>query len=75
MKMVECYKDCFCKIQKKPAGSQAAAAGTPAIVHEVLRSPGQPLDAPTRAYFEPRFGHDFSTVRVRMALRPRRPAA
>jgi hypothetical protein len=36
----------------------------PPIVHEVVRSPGQPLDAPTRAFFEPRFGHDFSKVRV-----------
>ena len=30
----------------------------------VLRSPGQPLDPTARAYFEPRFGHDFSGVRV-----------
>lgn len=30
----------------------------------LLRSSGQPLDAATRAYFEPRFGHDFSGVRV-----------
>ena len=36
----------------------------PPIVHEVLRSPGQPLDAATRAFMEPRFGHDFSRVRV-----------
>jgi len=36
----------------------------PPIVHEVLRSPGQPLDKETRNYFEPRFGHDFSQVRV-----------
>ena len=36
----------------------------PPIVHEVLRSPGQPLDAATRAFMEPRFGHDFSGVRV-----------
>jgi hypothetical protein len=34
------------------------------IVHEVLRSSGQPLDAQTRAFMEPRFGHDFSHVRV-----------
>ena len=33
-------------------------------MHEVLRSPGQPLDAQTRAFMEPRFGHDFSSVRV-----------
>ena len=36
----------------------------PPIVHEVLRSPGQPLDKETQAFFEPRFGHDFSQVRV-----------
>ncbi len=36
----------------------------PPIVHEVLRSPGQPLDPNTREYMEPRFGHDFSQVRV-----------
>lgn len=36
----------------------------PPIVHEVLRSPGQPLDTATRAFTEPRFGHDFSGVRV-----------
>ncbi|WP_255316177.1 eCIS core domain-containing protein [Myxococcus fulvus] len=33
-------------------------------VSDVLRSPGQPLDAQTRAFFEPRFGHDFSSVRL-----------
>jgi hypothetical protein len=36
----------------------------PPVVHDVLRSPGQPLDAATRAFMEPRFGHDFSKVRV-----------
>ena len=30
----------------------------------VLRTPGEPFDAATRAYFEPRFGRDFSDVRV-----------
>jgi len=30
----------------------------------VLRSPGRPLDPATRAFMEPRFGHDFSRVRV-----------
>lgn len=36
----------------------------PPIVHDVLRSPGRPLDAETRAFMEPRFGHDFSRVRI-----------
>jgi len=38
--------------------------GVPPIVHDVLSSPGQSLDAGTRAFMEPRFGHDFSGVRV-----------
>ena len=36
----------------------------PPIVHEGLNSSGAPLDATTRAFFEPRFGHNFSRVRV-----------
>jgi hypothetical protein len=36
----------------------------PPIVHDVLRSAGQPLDTAMRSFFEPRFGHDFSRVRV-----------
>jgi hypothetical protein len=44
--------------------NHAEPSGIPPIVHEVLRSPGQLLDAATRAFMEPRFGHDFSGVRV-----------
>jgi hypothetical protein len=36
----------------------------PPVVHAVLGSSGQPLAPTTRAFFEPRFGHDFSKVRV-----------
>ena len=36
----------------------------PPIVHQVLRSPGQPLDAATRSAMEQRFAYDFSRVRV-----------
>jgi hypothetical protein len=36
----------------------------PPVVQDVLYSPGQPLDSGTRAFMEPRFGHDFSQVRV-----------
>lgn len=57
-------------LQTKPAGSSGQGAREVApIVHEVLRSPGQPLDARTRAYFEPRFQHDFSRVRVHVGDR------
>lgn len=36
----------------------------PPAVHEVLGSPGSPLDAGARVFLEPRFGTDFSQVRV-----------
>lgn len=36
----------------------------PASVHATLRNEGRPLDLGARAFFEPRFGHDFSNVRV-----------
>ena len=52
-------------LQKKEAGiAEPDQSEAPASVYEVLRSPGQPLDEAIRAYFEPRFGHDFSQVRV-----------
>ena len=50
-------------LQRRALGG-AVSAAVPPIVHEVLRSPGQPLDAATRAFMEPRFGHDFGQVRV-----------
>jgi Domain of unknown function (DUF4157) len=50
-------------LQRRAAGPGGQAKAPP-IVNDVLRSPGQPLNTPTRAFFEPRFGHDFSKVRV-----------
>jgi hypothetical protein len=52
----------FASMQRKSNGSQARA-GT-AVVDDVLSSGGQPLDYASRAFFEPRFGYDFSNVRV-----------
>jgi len=40
------------------------AVPAPPTVHEALRSPGRPLDPEVRAFMEPRFGHDFSQVRL-----------
>ena len=50
-------------LQRKAASSEDVNE-VPQSVHQVLRSTGQPLDGATRAYMEPRFGHDFSGVRV-----------
>src|SRR5215212_3769005 len=59
----ECRKKQLVGLQRG-ATDQADPFAAPPIVHDVLRSPGQPLDPTTRAFMEPRFGHDFSQVRV-----------
>ncbi len=55
-------------VQKPAEPSSASAQGisttAPAGVHQVLNAPGRPLPMETRAFFEPRFDHDFSRVRV-----------
>src|SRR2546423_2346738 len=51
------------KLQRAAAGA-GKPNGLPPLVHDVLRSSGEPLDARTRAWIEPRFNHDFSSVRV-----------
>ena len=48
----------------QPSAINHQSAEVPSIVHEVLRSPGQPLDAAARVFMEPRFGHNFSRVRI-----------
>jgi hypothetical protein len=49
---------------QRRSDNQAEPSTVPPIVHEVLQSPGQPLAPATRVSMEPRFGHDFSQVRV-----------
>jgi hypothetical protein len=51
------------KIQRKTP-NEGQSTEVPPIVREVLRSPGHPLDAATRAFMQPRFRQDFSDVRV-----------
>lgn len=49
---------------RRRATVKAEPPFAPPAVDEALRSPGQPLDAGVRSFMEPRFGHDFSRVRV-----------
>jgi len=56
----ECKKN---SVQRRAAGP-GGPASVPPLVHDVLRSPGLPLDPHTRGFLEPRFGHDFSKVRI-----------
>lgn len=53
-------------VRPKAAGAAPAGAGqaAPPAVRGVLDTPGRPLDAPLRDFFEPRFGSDFSAVRL-----------
>jgi hypothetical protein len=51
-------------VRRKATSETTSSTDAPPIVNEVLQSAGQPLNAETRAYFEPRFAHDFSGVRV-----------
>jgi hypothetical protein len=57
----ECRKNMTLQRKTAPPVSPIVV---PPIVQNVLDSPGQPLDAGTRAFMEPRFGADFSRVRV-----------
>lgn len=50
-------------LQRRPLGGREPSS-VPPIVHDVLRSPGQPLDPGIRAAMEPQFGRDLSRVRV-----------
>ena len=62
---------CSCQAQR-PGVQRRARPGAPAdpsrvappIVHDVLGTPGRPLDPVVRSEMEGRFGHDFSRVRV-----------
>ncbi len=49
---------------QRGSAMENAPATVPSIVHQVLRSPGQPLAPATRSFFEPVFGHDFGHVRI-----------
>ena len=57
-----------CKKKKltlhRRATNSFAPRFAPAMVHDVLRSSGQPLDRGTRAFMEPRFGRDLGHVRI-----------
>jgi hypothetical protein len=70
----ECQKGARPAVQRSSAGREPPGT-VPPIVHEVLRSPGQSLDPATRAFMEPRFGHDFSKVRVHTDARAAEAAA
>ena len=53
------------QLQRRATPEKSSSTSTASsVVHDVLRLPGQPLGAQTRAFMESRFGQDFSAVRV-----------
>ena len=65
----ECKSTGLQRDAKQPSASCAQPSEAPPIVHEVLRSTGQPLEKETLAFMEPRLGHDFSLVRVHNSVK------
>ena len=57
-----------------PRGSTGWRTVAPPVVHEALRSPGQPLDPATRTFFERRFRQPFGDVTVHAGPRAARSA-
>ncbi|MCL4266861.1 MAG: DUF4157 domain-containing protein [Anaerolineae bacterium] len=62
------------RLLQRAAVYPSPARQVPPIVRDVLRSFGKPLDPATRAFMGPRFGHDFSQVRVHTDTRAARSA-
>ena len=62
------------RLQRREA-NHAGSPEVPPMVNEVLSSPGHPIDAATRAFMEPRLGHDFAQVRIHTDARAAESAA
>jgi hypothetical protein len=58
------------QLLRRDRATEGSDTETHSTVHEVLRSPGQALDATTREFFEPRFGIEFSGVPVQNGTTP-----
>jgi hypothetical protein len=53
-------------IQRRMADAGGVVETVPPEIEDSMRSPGQPLDKAALDYMEPRFGYDFSGVRVHL---------
>ena len=52
------------RLLRRAATPAREISEAPPIVHDVLRSSGEPLKPDTQDFFQSRFGHDFSRVRI-----------
>src|SRR5262249_47867595 len=61
----ECIGEREEELEGRGSGSDAEEIdGRVASEIQALQGSGLPLPRPSRAFFEPRFGHDFTTVRI-----------
>ena len=60
----KCKEEHAGALQRAAVRPASARVDAPPIVGRTLRSPGHPMDAAARAFFEPRFGVDFGHVRI-----------
>ena len=74
-----CRKKKKPELQRRPLAEQRSLATAPSqappIVHQVLRSAGEPLDTRTRGEMEKRFGQDLRRVRIHRGPRAAASAA
>src|SRR5438132_7212842 len=64
-KCAACEEEDVTRLQRKDNGNtNESSSSVPPAVHEALSQTGRPLDQTTKEFFEARFGHDFSSVRV-----------
>jgi hypothetical protein len=52
------------KSRERTTAKRTEPGVAPAVVHEVLRSPGQQLDVSVRSSMEAKMGHDFRNIRI-----------
>ncbi len=67
-KCVECEEEETLQAQQVPGCTPAVTPDLESRIQS-LRGDGQPLPESTRAFFEPRFGYDFSRVRVHTGVK------
>jgi outer membrane protein OmpA-like peptidoglycan-associated protein len=74
-KCAACEEEGKQHLQAKSAGGDLAGAEAPTSVAQALARRGQALDPTLRGLFEPRFGADFSSVRIHQDSAAARSAA
>jgi hypothetical protein len=65
------------EVQRQAIQTNAPSSSMPlsSPVHDLVRMSGQPLDPEIRNFMEPRFGHDFSRVRIHTGAQAEASAA